>query len=56
MADMNTQLRERAKRRYAGERRRRAEQIRAQIEAFEAMKAEHAAAIEALQKKEASHA
>lgn len=39
MADLNTQLREQAKRRYAGERRRRAEQIRAQIEAFEALQA-----------------
>ena len=56
MADLNTQLREQAKRRYAGERRRRAEQIRAQIEAFEARKAEHIAAVEALMKKEPRHA
>ncbi|QQE90457.1 hypothetical protein [Azotobacter chroococcum] len=47
------ELRDETKRKQAEMRRKRAEQLRAEIEAFEAMKAEHAAAIEALMKKEA---
>ncbi|SFY30379.1 hypothetical protein [Azotobacter vinelandii] len=46
-------LRDETKRKQAESRRRRAEQIRAEIESLEALKAEHAAAVEALMKKEA---
>lgn len=42
------ELRDDTKRKQAESRRRREEQIRAEIEAFEALKAEHAAAVEAL--------
>lgn len=47
------ELRNQTKRKQAESRRRRAEQIRPQIEAFEARKAEHMAAVEAPKEKEA---